>query len=140
MKNWNLRLFSRKKTKSLPTTPVEYPYGSFVKTEKGYYYIGAPGKRYRFISKRVLDSWSPHRVIETTEAAVSKYRVVAKMGFRNGSLIHNIADGKIYYIESNKRRHVTSPDVLERLGASKEDVVSVSLAEIKLQEPGGELH
>lgn len=132
-------MFRRKKRTSLPTTPTDYPNGTYIKTEKGYFYI-ANGKRYRFISKRVLDSWHPHRVVETTEAAVSRYRVAAKMGFRNGSLIHNIADGKIYLVSDNKRRHVTSPDVLERLGASRTDVVSVSLAEIKLQELGDDLN
>lgn len=119
--------------------PVEYPSGLFVKTEKGYFYIVSPSKRYRLISRRVLDSWNPQRVIETTEASVSKYRISAKMKFRNGSLIHNLADGKIYLVSEGKRRHITSPDVLERIGATRKDVVSVSLEEIKLHEEGESL-
>lgn len=129
----------RRTTKSLPTTATDYPVGTFIRTEKGHFYIAGPNKRFRFIHKRVVDSWFPVRIVETSEAAVGNYRIVAKMGFRNGSLIHNIADGKIYLVESNKRRHVQSPDVLERLGASKVDVVSVSLDEINLHEVGDDL-
>jgi hypothetical protein len=58
------------------------------------------------------------------------------MKFRNGSLIHNLADGKIYLIEEGKRRHVTDPDVLETLGASWKDVTRVSLAEVNLHPEG----
>lgn len=131
--------FRKTQNKAIAQTPTEYPVGAFIKTEKGLFYILNPQKRYRVLTTRVLDSWSPHRVIVTSEAAAGNYRVVAKLGFRNGSLIHNIADGKIYLIESGKRRHVTSPDVLERIGATRKDVVSVSLDEIKLHELGEEL-
>lgn len=133
-------MFRSKKTTSLPSKPVVYPVGSFISTEAGYFYIAGISKRFRFLSQRVMDSWSPHRVIETSEAAVKNYRIAAKMGFRNGSLIHNIADGKIYLVEANKRRQIVSPDVFERLGASRNDVVSVSLAEINLHEAGEELN
>lgn len=130
-------MFRRKKPQTtLPTKPVVYPVGSFIETETGYFYISGPIKRNRILSKRILDSWAPHRVIETTEAAVVKYKAWGKLPFRNGSLIHNIADGKIYLVESGKRRHITSPDALERLGASLKDVVSVSLDEINLHEEG----
>ena len=133
-------MFRKKQSRSLPTSPQEYPLGTFVKTEAGYFYISTPNKRLRLISQRVLDSWSPPRIVETTEAALKNYKIWAKMGFRNGSLIHNIADGKIYLVAGNKRRHVTSPDALDRIGATRADVVSVSLTEINLQELGDELH
>lgn len=128
-----------KKHQSPPTNPTVYPIGSFLKTEKGYFYIASPNKRYRMISQRLLDSWSPHRVIETSEAAVATYRIVAKMKFRNGSLLHNIGDGKIYLISEGLRRHVTNPDALTLIGAVRKDIVSVSLDEIHLHEIGEEL-
>lgn len=130
----------RRKTQALPSKPVEYPVGSFVETEAGYFYISAPAKRTRILTKRVLNSWSPHRVIRTTEAAVKNYKAWGRMPFRNGSLIHNIGDGKIYLVEKGERRHITSPDVLERLGASLSDVVSVSIDEINLHEKGEALN
>lgn len=132
-------MFRRSQQVTLPTEPTEYPNGSFIETELGYFYIFSNSKRMRFISKRCLDSWNPQRIIVTSEAAVSKYRISSKMKFRNGSLIHNLGDGKIYLIESGKRRHVTSSDALERIGASRSEVVSVSLDEIKLHELGAEI-
>lgn len=129
----------RQRPRELPLSKVSYPEGTFLKTEKGYFYILAGTKRARLVSQRVLDSWSPPRVVLTSEAAVQDYRIAFKMKFRNGSLIHNIADGKIYLIENGKRRHITSPEVFERIGAKRSDTVSVSLDEIKLHEEGDEL-
>jgi hypothetical protein len=95
----------------------------------------------RIITTRVLDSWSPARIVNTSEAAVQNYRVSSKLKFRNGSLIHNLADGKIYLIVEGKRCHITSPDVFPRIGAKgTKDVVSVSLAEINLHEEGETLN
>lgn len=135
--NW-LRLRPRK-TQSLPTTPTKYPVGTFVETEKGYFFIATESKRYRIISLRALQSWSPHRVVKTTEAAVENYRVAAKLRFRNGSLIHNLSDGKIYLIENGLRRHVVSPDALNSIGAHYNEAVTVSQDEIKLHELGEDL-
>lgn len=133
-------MFQKKRRRSnLPTEPVEYPVGSFIESEAGYFYIVSPSQRYRFITRRVLDSWSPQRVILTSEKALAKYRVITKMKFRTGSLIHNLADGRIYLIENNKRRHITSPDALERIGATWKDVIRVSQDEINLHELGEEL-
>lgn len=132
-------MFRKKQTPTLPSKPVVYPVGTFIVTEAGYFYISSETKRLRFLSKRGVDSWRPHRIVETTEAAVKNYKISAKMVFRNGSLIHNIADGKLYLIEKGMKRPIVSPDVLERLGASREDIVSVSLDEINLHETGEEL-
>lgn len=129
-------MFQRKKQSNL----TEFPVGSFVKSEKGYFYIASRDKRFRFISKRVLDSWRPHRVILTSEMVLAKYRVAAKMPFRNGSLIHNLSDGKIYLISEKKRRHISNLSFLNEIGANRNDVVSVSLEEIKLHEEGERLN
>lgn len=122
------------------TTPTEYPAGTFLHTESGYFYIKGPGKRLRFITKRVLDSWMPHRVVETTEAAVSKYRVTGKVKFRNGSLLYSQASGRMYLVSENKLRHITNPDVLTIIGAERSDAVWVSLEEINLHEEGAVLN
>lgn len=119
-----------------PTEPVEYPTGVFIHTELGYFYIHAQGKRMRVLSERVLKSWSPQRIILTSEAAVRKYKVTSKIRFRNGSLIHSIADGKMYLIENGERRHITSPDVFGRLGGKWQDSEPVSDDEINLHPEG----
>ena len=128
-----------------PKTPVaskltSYPIGSFIETELGYFYILSDTKRLRFLSKRVLDSWKPPRVILTSEKAVAKYKISSKMKFRNGTLIHNISDGRIFLIEESKKRHITNPDVLTNIGASLKDVVTVSIDEYNLHETGENLN
>lgn len=130
------RLWRRSAKKPLPTEPVEYPVGSFVKTEKGYFYILSTNKRLKIISGRVLDSWNPPRIVETSEAAVQRYRVSAKLKFRNGSLIHNLADGRLYLIVEGKRCQVVSPDALTRIGAKWGEATTVGIAEINLHEEG----
>lgn len=125
----------KRRTKTTPTTPQNYPSGCCVRTEAGIFYIRG-GKRFRIVSGRVEQSWAFPRVIQTSEAAVAKYRIAGRLGFREGSLIYNIKDGHTYLIADNKRRHVTSPDVLSRLGAKPQDVIIVSDAEINLHETG----
>ena len=135
-------MFKKKQTtpKSLPTTPTEYPPGTFIQTEKGYFYMVSRMKRYHIISKRVLDSWNPQRIVETTEAAVRHCRVAAKMKFRNGSLIHNFYDGKMYLIVDGMRCRITGPDALERIGAVGEQPIVISNQEANLHEPGEDLN
>lgn len=134
-------MFRTKRSENLPTTPIEYPSGSFVETERGYFYIVNSSKRYYITTGRILESWNPHRVIRTTEAAVKNYRIAAKMKFRNGSLIHNIADGRVYLIVDGKRCPMVSPEAFERIGAKRNTahVVSVSKNEINLHELGEEV-
>lgn len=131
----------RRRRNQKPTTSTEYSAGSFIETEKGYFYVVNASKRYRIVSIRVLNSWAPPRVIQTTEAAVSKYRISAKMKFRNGSLIYNLADGKIYLIVEGKRCPIVSPDALSRIGSSINDkgIVTVSKQESELHELGEEI-
>jgi hypothetical protein len=123
----------------LPTTPTEYPVGTFVESEKGYFLIAKDSKRYRILSTRILDSWRPLRIAKTTEKALAKYRIAAKLKFRNGSLIHNLADGRIYLIVDGKRHPVVSPDVLERIGAVGRDIVTVSKQEVEMHPLGEEI-
>lgn len=130
--------FLRKKPRTraeLPTAPVEYPSGICVKTEKGAYLIQKDGKRYRIPTKAILDSWNFPLTVDTTEAAVSNHPLaVLKVGFRDGSLLNNIADGRIYLVSAGRLRHVVDPEVLNRLG--NPTPVTVSDAEIKMMKQG----
>jgi len=128
-------LFRRSQPKSLPTSPQNYPSGACVRSESGEYYIKGT-RRYRIISGRVRASWGFPRVIETTDAALANYKIAGRVGFRDSTLIYSISDGKIYLVSDNKKRHVVSPDVLERLGATVDDCITVSDAELRLHETG----
>lgn len=133
-------MFQRPKQPPRPSSPVDYPAGVFVETEKGYFYISAPNKRYRCLTKRVLDSWAPPRVVLSTEAACANFKVVAKLKFRNGSLLHDVSSGKMYFISEGKRRHLVSPDAWDKIGAvawnNATRPIRVSLDEINLHEEG----
>lgn len=129
-------MFRSKKTPSLPSSPVVYPVGSAVESEGHYFYIKSDTIRMRIPSKYILQSWRFHRVIPTSEAGLKNYKIMGKLGFRGGSLIHNVADGKIYLVEQNVLRHIQSPEVFDRLGAVVNDAVTVPLSDIKLHEIG----
>lgn len=120
----------------------EFPADVFLSTEKGYFYVVSPTKRYRFTTKRVLDSWSPQRIIDASEdePGVKKLRIVSKMKFRNGSLLFSQSTGKMYLISGKKLRHITNPDVLDNLSLRRQDAVWVSKEEINLHEMGEPLN
>jgi hypothetical protein len=129
-----------------PSVPTVYPVGTFVRSEKGYFFISSKDKRLRLISERVLRSWAPPRVVQVRESALANYRIAAKLKFRNGSLIWNISDGKIYLIESGKRRWLKNPEWFYVLGLNPSDlswnmkrIMHVSDEEIKLHELGEDL-
>lgn len=122
---------------TLRTEKTDYPYGTCVKTEAGYFLI-RDKVRFRIGSERILWSWK-FNIVETTEAAVRHFVIAGKLGFRDGTLINNLADGKMYLVSKNKKRHITSPDAFDKYGLSTSDMVYVSDAEAKLHEDGDEL-
>ena len=123
---------------SLPREPVEYPTGIAVRTEKGVYRIHSDGKRYRITTQRILDSWNFPIIADASEASLAKYHplAVTKVGFRDGSLLNNIADGRLYLVSAGRLRHVTDPDVLTRMGINHLMATVVSEAEINLMKQG----
>lgn len=123
------------KSKSRPTFPVEYPDGVLVESERGVYYIKG-GKRYKLYSPRVVQSWSLKPIVGSEVSLANYKRAAQPLGFRDSTLIHNIADGRLYIISGNKRRQVVSPDVLKQFGWSWDDAIIVSDEEAKLHEQG----
>ncbi len=104
-----ISLFKKKQTNNTYTPIV--PSGLIAHTEKGYFYVKGK-KRFKFISNRAMDSWNL-LVIDTKELMMAEYPISGVVGFRDGSLLKDISDGKIYLVSDNKRRHVVEPDVLE---------------------------
>lgn len=121
----------------LPTTPVVYPSGICVKTERGAYLIAKGNRRYLIPSRAVLESWSFPFVVDSSEAALRDYTVSAKkLGFRAGSLLNNIADGRLYLVSDDTLRHVVDPAVLDRLGINHLMARVVSEDEIQMMKMG----
>lgn len=132
------KLFRRKtdfpENPGVPTTPTNYPYGLCIQTEAGYFLMREKF-RFRIPTERVLESWS-FNVIQSTEAAVKHIKVGGKIGFRDGTVINDIADNRYYLISQNKRRHIVEPDVFEKYGLSWGDVLLVSSEEANLHADG----
>jgi len=114
--------------------PTNFPSGIAVQTDKATYWI-KDGKRYRLISERATKSWS-FTTVKATEAALSGIKLVGKLGFRDGSLIKNIADGKMYLVSQNKLRHIVDPDIFIKYGLDRSNLIEVSEAEVKAHDLG----
>jgi hypothetical protein len=110
------------------------PSGLIAKTEKGFFYIKG-NKRFKFISNRAMSSWSLP-VVETSESMLVNYPLAGILGFRDGALIKDISDGKIYLISDSKRRHIIDPDILEWLNV---EIITVGQKELFVHSEGEKL-
>ena len=132
-----LKLFKNTKTTLTISQPTNFPSGIAVKTDKDTYWI-KDGKRYRLISNRAAQSWCFTTVL-ATEAALTGIKLVGKLGFRDGSLIKNLADGRMYLVSQNKLRHIVDPDLFDQYGLDRSKVVEVSDKEILAHDLGENL-
>jgi hypothetical protein len=137
MKSRNVKNLFKNTQTPLITSPTNFPSGIAVKTNKATYWI-KDGKRYKLISDRASKSWS-FSTANATEEALSLIKLVGKLGFRDGSLIKNIADGKIYLISQNKKRHIVDPDSFIKYGLDRSKVIEVSEAESNAHDLGENL-
>jgi hypothetical protein len=74
--------------------------------------------------------------VNATEAALTGFKLAGKLGFRDGALIKNIANGKIYLVSQNKLRHIVDPDSFIRYGLNRSSVIEVSEAEVLAHDLG----
>jgi hypothetical protein len=114
--------------------PAKWPSGVAVSTPSGIWFI-KKSKRYRCFSERSAYSWQ-FRLISAGNESVSKLPVGGVLGFRDGSLIKDVSDGKIYLVSDSKVRHITSVDALELFG----EPMLVSHDEVKIHLEGEEIN
>jgi len=74
-----------------------------------------------------------------SESSLVNIKTAGRLGFRDGTLIKNIADGKMYLISQNKRRHIVSPDVFDKYGLDRSKLIEVSSKEAEMHELGDSL-
>ena len=132
-----MKLLRTTKSTLIISQPTNFPSGIAVKTDKDTYWI-KDGKRYRLVSDRAATSWS-FTTVNATEAALTGFKLAGKLGFRDGTLIKNIADGRIYLVSQNKLRHIVDPDSFTRYGLDRSKVVEVSENEISAHDLGEKL-
>lgn len=136
-----MNLLRKKKTENLPTEPVDYPAGICVETPRGRFLIHRDGKRYRVPSEEIYKSWHFPLTVKTSEAAVAAYRIsITPLVFRDGTLILNISDGRLYLVSGGKKRPITSPAALRRLGVTRDSAKVVSEADVNLMKLGAEIN
>ena len=125
----------RKRSKvTIPSTKTDYPYGLFISTEAGFFLVREKG-RYKVPTIRVMASWSTP-IVPSSESAVKHLQVLGAIGFRDGTIIRNFADGKTYLISKNMKRHIVSPDVFDNLCLNKNLIIDVSSKEANLHKDG----
>jgi len=129
-----MKLFKNTSSISIVSQPTNFPSGIAVQTDKAIYWI-KDGIRYKLISDRAAKSWC-FTTVNATEAALSGIKLVGKLGFRDGSLIKNIADGKMYLVSQNKLRHIVDPDIFIKYGLDRSNLIEVSEAEVKAHDLG----
>ena len=123
-----LKLFKNTKAVLTISQPTNFPSGIAVKTDKDTYWI-KDGKRYKLISDRAAKSWS-FTTVNATESALTGFRLTGNLGFRDGSLIKSIADGRMYLVSQNKLRHIVDPDSFNRYGLDRSKAIEVSESEV----------
>lgn len=133
----NVKNLFKSTTNTLITSPTNFPSGVAVKTKDATYWI-KDGKRYKLVSERAAKSWC-FTEVEATEDAVSHMKVAGKLGFRDGTLIKNIADGKMYLISQNKKRHIVNPDIFIKYGLDRSKLIEVSESEASTHDLGENL-
>jgi len=118
------------------TNPISpyVPSGLIAKTEKGFFYIKGQ-KRFKFISDRAVESWGL-KIVHSNEINLSKLTISGQIGFRDGTLIKDVSDSKIYIISDNKKRHVLSPDVFKNLGYTRNEIIRVGKQEASFHAEG----
>ena len=128
-----LKLLKKNRTAKKRYNP-KVPSGLIAHTETGYFYIKGSSK-FNFISERAMTSWNLP-IIETNDSMISNLKRAGILGFRDGTLVKDISDGKIYLISDSKRRHVIDPDVLEWLNV---DIVQIGQKELFVHSEGAKL-
>ena len=128
-------MWKKRKTQVLRS---DFPHGSCIKTEKGYYYVN--GKTVKPIkNSRVFESWSFPLVIEAHSSSLAGFTVASKLGFRDGTLIRDISDGKMYLVSKRLLRHIVSPDAMLMLGKKPSDAIWAAHDEVQIHEMGDDL-
>jgi len=130
-----MRWFKRKPLPPRPTKPVDYPTGLAVETGGEVWYIKGQTK-YKVYNDRVLHSWRFSVIARGSEVSLSNLTNGGLLGFRDGSLLKNISDGKIYLVSGNRRRHVRTPDAFALFGLDESTAIKVSEKEILLHSEG----
>jgi hypothetical protein len=93
------------------------PSGVFIRTKaRQAYYVKGPTAHP--VSEIHLQSWSASP-LPVTDMAFATLDIGKPIGFRDGTVVKDFADGIMYLISDSKRRKVTSAETLASLGGKR---------------------
>lgn len=123
----------------VPTSPYDYPSGVCVKTESGLYYLKNKTK-YRIKSDKVFKSWKFPVVIDSSDHAISHYRPsLRRLGFRDGTIVRDIYDQRLYIISNSERVSITTPEAYAVLAIDDSVIPYVSHEDVVFHKEGGSI-
>jgi len=117
-----------------PLVPTAYPSGVAVFDGTNTYFI-KNNKKYRIISQRALESWG-FKVWYGSPESLSKIVLGGILAFRDGSMIKDVSNGKIYLVVNGLKQHITTPDFFTKFGVDPEYIIEVSAKEADLHKNG----
>lgn len=125
-----------KQTNSIqpPLVPTQYPSGVAVFDGSNTYFI-KNNKKYRIISERAVKSWG-FKVWHGSPESLSKIVLGGILAFRDGSVIKDVSNGKIYLVVNGMKQHITTPDFFTKFGVDPEYIIEVSAKEADLHKNG----
>ncbi len=117
-----------------PLVPTPYPSGVAVFDGTNTYFI-KNNKKYRIISERAVKSWG-FKVWYGSPESLSKIVLGGILAFRDGSVIKDVSNGKIYLVVNGMKQHITTPDFFTKFGVDPEYIIEVSAKEADLHKNG----
>lgn len=117
-----------------PLVPLSYPSGVAVFDGTNTYFI-KNGKKYRIISERAVKSWG-FNVWYGSSDSLSKTPLGGILAFRDGSVIKDVSNGKIYLVVNGTKQHITTPDFFNKFGIDRDNIIEVSAKEAELHKDG----
>jgi len=97
------------------------------------------GKKWK-VSEAVAVSWNFPKIVRVNSMALSSTPTGGSFGFRDGSLLEDIATRELYLVSGGKAFHVTKPGTLKMLDLNPNiDAILTSRDEINIHVNGGEI-
>lgn len=129
---------TQKKIINPPLVPLLYPSGVAVFDGTNTYFI-KNNKKYRIVSERALKSWG-FSVWYGSPESLAKTPLGGILGFRDGSVIKDVSNGKIYLVVNSMKQHITTPDFFTKFGIDRDNIIEVSAKEAELHKDGEQIN
>lgn len=106
---------------------MKFPNGVLVENDQLIYRVSG-NTLHPLLSWRAAVSWG--QPIIQAEYIYDYELSELKIGFRPTTIVQSVVDGKIYFIEGNKKRLITTPDFWD-LGFNEFEIIIVSQDELE---------